>query len=91
MSKSRGLAWKQTCSFASASMPSFGWLRARYSSAAMRACTAVGLVVQQALEHLERVVAPTELRELRRGDAELADGAVGVLHARERLGQAQVR
>ncbi len=41
--------------------------------------------------HLERVVAPPELRELRRGEPELGDRAVVVLHAREGLGQAQVR
>ena len=51
----------------------------------------VGLVVQQALEDLERVVAPAQLDELPGGDAELEHRAVDVLRARERLGEAQVR
>ena len=85
------MAWKQIWSFASACIPSFCWLRARYSSAAMRACVGVGLVVEQALDHLERVVAPTEPDELRRREAELGHRRLGVLHARERFGQAEVR
>lgn len=51
----------------------------------------VGLVVQEALDDLQRVLAAPELHELPGGDAELADRALGVLRARERLGQAQVR
>ena len=48
-------------------------------------------VLKQALDDLEGVVTPPELGELRGGDRELGHRAVGVLGARERLGQAQVR
>ena len=51
----------------------------------------IGLVMEQALEHLQRVVAPANPRELRGGGLELVDGALDVLHARERFGEPQVR
>jgi hypothetical protein len=51
----------------------------------------VGLVVEEPLDDLERVFFASELRELARGDSELAHGAVDVFRARERLGEAQVR
>ncbi len=49
------------------------------------------LVVEEALEHLDGVVAAPELRELRAGRAELRDGAVEVFVARERLGEPEMR
>jgi len=50
----------------------------------------VRLVVEQALEDLQRVVAAPQLEQLRGGGAELLDRRVHVLDARERLGEAQV-
>ena len=57
----------------------------------MRACDVSALVLQQALDDLERVVAPPEPHELPGGDPELDHRAVDVLDARQRLGKAQVR
>ncbi len=51
----------------------------------------VGLVMEEPLDHLERVVPPPQAHELRRGEPELGDGGVEVLHARKRLRQAEVR
>jgi hypothetical protein len=51
----------------------------------------LGAVVEQALEDLERVVVPAELDEDVGRDRKLLDRAVGVLHARQRLREPQVR
>ncbi len=51
----------------------------------------LGLMMKQPLNHLERVVAATELRQLPRRDGELRHGSVAVLGMRERFGEAQVR
>ncbi len=51
----------------------------------------VGLVVEEPLEDLDRVVLAAELRELAGGDGELADRVVDLLGARQRFGQAEVR
>ena len=71
MSRSRGFAWKQICSFASACMPSCGCAAREVELGGDARLRGVGLVMEQALEDLERVVAPTELDELRGGRAEL--------------------
>jgi hypothetical protein len=50
----------------------------------------VGAVMEQALDDLQRIIPAAETNELRRGEAELGDRGLVVLHSRQRLGEAQV-
>ncbi len=91
VSRSLGFSLKQIWSLESAAMASLASLALEVDLGGDAGEPGVGAVLEEALDHLERVVAPAQLEEDLRRRAEALDGAVDVLHPHERLGEAQVR